>query len=141
MLTFILRSNSISIDICAIVCVEPKIDSVNIFAVVLRILFYFRGSASLSIGLADLSVWQYLIMIALIFCTGNLETRIWYSTNNMQGRVYVTIVMILVLSISGMNVFINVQNLMAGTFNGRGSSFICMVYAQLTEYHAYWQQY
>lgn len=88
------------------------------FALILYVLLYCKRNQLIDIGLADLSVWNYIALIALIFCTGNLETVVWYRTDSIRGRVYVTLVMLLVLVLTMMYIFINERNFSLGNVIG-----------------------
>lgn len=88
------------------------------FALILYVLLYCKRNQLIDIGLADLSVWNYIALIALIFCTGNLETVVWYRTDSIRGRVYVTLVMLLVLVLTIMYIFINERNFSLGNVIG-----------------------
>ena len=81
-----------------------------IFFLILLLFVYLRKNHLSHIGLADLPIPVYIVMIILIFCTGNLENAVWYKSGDTRADVYSVIVMIFVLIICAMVIFINKQN-------------------------------
>ena len=73
-----------------------------------------RKKQIVDIGLANLSVWKYFLLIMAIFCAGNLETASWYSKYDIRSRIYSVLVMLMVLIMTTLILFINRKNYSMG---------------------------
>ncbi|MGN0242346.1 MAG: hypothetical protein ACI4CS_11705, partial [Candidatus Weimeria sp.] len=80
-----------------------------VFFVILRALLYMKHKGT-QLWMADLSVWEYILLIAAIFFTGNVETAVWRGDNSVQDRAFVTILMALVLVMALRLIFVNNKN-------------------------------
>lgn len=87
--------------------------SVCFFAIMYALL-YLRKKQIVDIGLANLSVWKYFLLIMAIFCAGNLETASWYSKYDIRSRIYSVLVMLMVLIMTTLILFINRKNYSMG---------------------------
>lgn len=77
------------------------------FWVILSVLQYLRRNRGVKIWFANLSVPEYLLLIAAIFFAGNIETVIWFGDYSTQGKVSVMILMALILAMSFRLIFVN----------------------------------
>lgn len=78
-----------------------------VFAIALSAITYVRKSHIANIGLAELSLWKYFILIAAVYFTGNLENSLWYGNGDIRGRVCSMIAMVFVLLLTGLVIFVN----------------------------------
>ncbi|MCI6649472.1 MAG: GHKL domain-containing protein [Lachnospiraceae bacterium] len=80
-----------------------------LFFAVLSILKYMR-QGRFRLWLANLSIWEYIILIGAIFFAGNIESVIWQMDYSLQSRIFAMILMTLVLMITLRLLFVNKKN-------------------------------
>lgn len=80
-----------------------------VFFVLLCILQYMRHRR-LRLWMANLSMWEYIILIAAIFFAGNVESGVWLRDESAQDRIFVMILMALVLLMTLKLIFVNNKN-------------------------------
>lgn len=80
-----------------------------VFFVLLCILQYMK-QRRLRLWMADLSISEYIILIAAIFFAGNVESGVWLRDESAQDRIFVMILMALVLVMTLRLIFVNNKN-------------------------------